>query len=262
MQKEKLILLSFDVEEFDLPLEYGINISTDEQFEVGNRGTESIIPILEHHQIATTLYTTANYAMHFPAQINALAQHHEIASHTFYHSSFAVEDLLLSKQKLEEISQKNVYGLRMPRMQKIAMQEVKRAGYLYDSSINPTFLPGRYNNLHLPRTLYQDENVYRLPTSVTPHLRIPLFWLAFKNLPYAAFKFLAVQTLAKDGYLCLYFHPWEFTDINAYHLPAFVKRSCGKPLQDKLDRLITDLKKEGNFITTETLIKEKAPLIK
>ena len=258
MQNERYILLSFDVEEFDLPLEYGIQISPDEQFAVGNRGTESLMPILTDHKIETTLYTTANYAMRFSEQVKLMAQQHEIASHTFYHSSFTTADLLLSLQKLEEVSQKKVFGLRMPRMQKVGMQDVKAAGYLYDSSINPTFLPGRYNNLHLSRTLYQEENIFRLPTSVTPHLRIPLFWLAFKNLPYSAFKFLAIQTLKKDGYLSLYFHPWEFTDINQYQLPGYIKRCCGIELQDRLHRLIKDLSMEGSFITTASFIKQKA----
>ncbi|MDE3144129.1 MAG: polysaccharide deacetylase family protein, partial [Bacteroidota bacterium] len=216
MKKERFILLSFDVEEFDLPLEYGEHISLDEQLMIGNLGTEALIPILEEHKVNSTLFTTANYAMHFPQQIKALAKQHEIASHTFYHSSFTDDDLLLSKQKLEEISETSVTGLRMPRMQQIKMADVKNAGYSYDSSINPTWLPGRYNNLHLPRTLYTENGVNRLPASVSPHLRIPFFWLAFKNLPYFIFKQLAIQTLRKDGYLCLYFHPWEFTGINEY----------------------------------------------
>ena len=260
MKSERFILLSFDVEEFDMPLEYGDTISDEEQLQVGYNGTESIDPILKQHRINCTLFTTANYAMHFPQQIADLAKQHEIASHTFYHSSFKNEDLLSSKLKLEEISGTTVYGLRMPRMRKVEMEEVKKAGYGYDSSINPTFLPGRYNNLHLPRTLYRDQDVLRLPASVTPHLRIPLFWLAFKNLPYAAFKQLAIQTLKKDGYLSLYLHPWEFIDINKYKTPGYAKKLCGPALQERLHQLIVDLKKEGEFITAQTYINEKARL--
>ena len=260
-QAERFIILSFDVEEFDLPLEYGENISAEEQFMIGNAGTESIAAILDQHELNCSFFTTANYAMHFPQQIKALAKQHEIASHTFYHSSFQNEDLLASKLKLEEISGTTVSGLRMPRMRKIEMEEVKKAGYIYDSSINPTFLPGRYNNLHLPRTLYKEEDIFRLPTSVTPHLRIPLFWLAFKNLPYFVFKQMAIQTLHNDGCLSLYFHPWEFIDINQYKIPGYTKRLCGIALQQRMHQLIKDLKKEGQFITAQTYINEKSPLI-
>ena len=249
-----LVLMSFDVEEFDIPLEYNYNIDVSEQMQKGKEGLDALLPILNEHQIATTLFTTANFAVHFPEAIQQLSNHHEIASHTFYHSAFKNEDLLQSKITLEKISGKKVTGLRMPRMRYVAMEEVIKAGYTYDSSINPTWLPGRYNNFHLPRTKYMDEGMIRLPASVSPNLRLPLFWLGFKNYPYSLFKKLALQTLRKDGYICLYFHPWEFTEINHYNLPNYVKRLCGIGLQERLHRLITDLKQEATFTTIENFL--------
>jgi Predicted xylanase/chitin deacetylase len=244
----RYILLSFDVEEFDVPLEYGFSISPGEQMSVGKRGLDAILNLLHQTDVKATMFTTANFAMQFPEAIKQIAAHHELGSHTFYHSSFKMEDLLLSKQKLEEISNTKVFGLRMPRMQTIDMNEVRMAGYLYDSSIHPTWLPGRYNNSNLPRTIYKENGVTRLPASVSPHLRIPLFWLTFKNFSYPLFKQIALQTLRHDGYLCLYLHPWEFVDIHGYQLPAYVRRLCGRPLREKLIRLISDLQKEGEFI--------------
>lgn len=255
----RFVLLSFDVEEFDMPLEYNFAISPEEQMRVGKQGLDAIASVLADPAITSTLFTTANFAMHYPTAVQQLARQHEIASHTFYHSDFTNEHLLLSKQKLEEISGQTITGLRMPRMRKVSMQEVKKAGYLYDSSVNPTWLPGRYNNLHLPRTLYLDEGMIRVPASVSPFLRIPLFWLSFKNLPYAVFKQLSLQTLKKDGYLCLYFHPWEFTDIAHYGLPGFTKKHHGLVLLNRLQQLIKDLKKESDFISMNEFVKQEAP---
>ena len=151
---------------------------------------------------------------------------------------------------LEKISEQTVTGLRMPRMRVVDMQEVIKAGYEYDSSINPTWLPGKYNNLHLPRTVYMDQGLKRIPASVSPNLRIPLFWLSFKNFPYSFFKQLTIQTLEKDGYVCLYFHPWEFIDITNLSLPAFTRKLCGQPLLDRLTQFITDLKSKGYEFST------------
>lgn len=249
------ILLSFDVEEFDMPLEYQQAISLQEQLHIGKLGLNAITPILNDKAIASTLFTTATYAIHFPEDIKALAQQHEIASHTYYHSNFEDAHLLSSRLALEAITETPVTGLRMPRMRKVAMSEVLKAGYTYDSSINPTFLPGRYNNLHLPRTVYQDEGMTRIPASVTPNFRVPLFWLAFKNMPYFLFKNLVIQTLKKDGYVCLYCHPWEFSDAIANTaLPTYTKRWCGKILTDRLYRLVNDLKKEGDFISIQQFL--------
>ncbi|HUP12798.1 MAG TPA: hypothetical protein VM187_11310, partial [Niastella sp.] len=96
--------------------------------------------------------------------------------------------------------------------------------------------------------------------SVSPRLRIPLFWLAFKNMPYALFKSLCIKTLKKDGYLCLYFHPWEFTDIWEFELPGYAKRWSGEKLQQRLYRLIKDLKAEGEFSSMWQMISETKSL--
>ena len=75
----------------------------------------------------------------------------------------------------------------------IGVDAVSVAGYCYDASIHPTWLPGRYNNLHLPKTSYFDNELLRIPASVSPTLRIPLFWLSFKNFPFEYYKKLAIK---------------------------------------------------------------------
>ena len=248
---DRYVLLSFDVEEFDMPLEYDFNISVEDQMRIGRQGMKAIDPVLK--EVSTTLFTTANFADHHPDLIRKLADQHEIASHTYYHTAYKDEDLLASRLRLEEISGQKVTGLRMPRMRKVSMEAVAAAGYSYDSSINPTYLPGRYNNLHLPRTVYKDQGMTRIPASVSPGLRIPLFWLSFKNMPYFVFKSLCLQTLRRDGYICLYFHPWEFTNINDLGLPGYTRRWCGPVLTERLQQLVKDLKKEAVFIPINQL---------
>jgi len=252
-----ITMLSFDVEEFDMPLEYGQDISMPEQMEKGRQGLEALNPLLKKYSLPCTLFTTANYALTFPERIKALSEKHEIASHTFYHSAFKSEDLLSSRLALEEITGKKVKGLRMPRMREVAMSDLRAAGYSYDSSVNPTYIPGRYNHFNLPVTLYEQEGILRLPASVSPVIRLPLFWLAFKNYPYKLFLALCRQTLRKRGYLCLYFHPWEFTDLHNYRLPGYAKKIDGNALLQRLERLINDLGKETEFSTIEKFISER-----
>lgn len=251
---QPFILLSFDVEEFDLPLEYNQTIDSSEQLEIGRRGLDIITALLEEQDVTSTLFVTGRFAEKFPDDIKHLSDRHEIASHSFYHSTFQQEDLLSSRVLLEKITNNNVRGFRMPRMKDVNMQWIKDAGYSYDASINPTYIPGRYNNLTLPRKIYYSSNLLRLPCSVTPNLRIPLFWLSFKNLPYAVFKQLALQTLQKDGYLSLYFHPWEFTDIGKFDLPFYIKRNSRDALTEKLKRLIDDLKERAVFTSINTYL--------
>lgn len=239
------ILLSFDVEEFDMPLEYGHQLAPQKQLEIGAKGLEAITPLLQQAHIAATLFTTANFADHYPSSIQALSERHEIASHTFYHSFFELEHLKNSRERLEQITGKQVRGLRMPRMKQVPMQAIKAAGYGYDASMNPTWLPGRYNHLSEPRSCYIKENVFRIPASVSANLRLPLFWLSFKNFPYHYYLYLCKQVLKKDGHLSLYFHPWEFVDVTGYGLPSYTTKHAGQALLDRLYQLLDDLQPYG-----------------
>jgi peptidoglycan/xylan/chitin deacetylase (PgdA/CDA1 family) len=255
MTREQFILLSFDVEEFDTPLEYRHFISPEEQLKVGLDGLLTIKEFLIRHQIRTTLFTTANFALNYPELIKELSLSHEIASHTFYHSTFQTKDLKDSKIALEKITGNPITGIRIPRMKYLKPDDLTDAGYKYDSSINPIWLPGRYNQLNKPKTSFAENEIYRIPASVSTFFRVPLFWLSFKNLPYSLYLRLAIHALKDAGYVCLYFHPWEFTDLSNYKLPWYIKKPDHEQLLKRLDRLIRDLKNEGHFITMTSFYK-------
>lgn len=245
----KAILLSFDLEEFDIPQEYGQLLNESTQLEISRRGLIEILALLERLEIQVTFFVTANFALHNQSLIQKIANHHEIASHGFYHSQFCLEDLENSRKTLEKISGVKVSGFRMARLKFVREREIERAGYQYNSSMNPTYIPGRYNNFWKPRTIYYSNNLLNLPVSVTPIIRFPLFWLSFKNLPLPLFQFASQVTLATDSYLNLYFHPWEFTDISQFKLPGYIKNNSGLKLLRKLEKYLIWLKRTAQFMT-------------
>jgi peptidoglycan/xylan/chitin deacetylase (PgdA/CDA1 family) len=254
-----MILLGFDLEEFDLPAEYGVTIDFKEQLSVSTEGALAVLDILRSAAIKATFYCTANYAMHRPEIITMIvSEGHEIASHGFYHSAFNNDDLLKSRLKLEELSGKPVTGFRMPRMMPVATEELIKAGYNYNSSINPTWLPGRYNNFNVPRTWFYSQGLFELPASVSPGIRVPLFWLSFHNLPLSLIKWLASATYKKDGYLNLYFHPWEFTDLdqnNKFGLPRYIYNNSGAKYIDRISTFIRWAQHKGySFARTIDLV--------
>ena len=237
-----MVLLSFDIEEFDMAFEYGKTISFEDQIHISITGTTIILDLLAKHKFKATFFSTATFALNAPEIISRIKNEgHELASHGYYHSKFEVKDLLASKQKLEELSGLPITGYRMPRMMPVDEIEIEKAGYLYNSSINPTWLPGRYNNLHISRTYFKQGKVLQLPASVSPILRIPLFWLSFHNFPLGLYQHLAKRTLKKDGYLNIYFHPWEFTDLKdqeRYGFPGYVSKNSGKDMENRMDELM------------------------
>jgi hypothetical protein len=79
-------------------------------------------------------------------------------------------------------------------------------------------------------------------------MRFPLFWLSFHNLPMFILKWLCDITHRKDGYLNLYFHPWEFTDLDKpekYGFPGYVTRNTGDDFTARMRYFIKWAQEKG-----------------
>lgn len=242
-----MIYLSFDIEEFDMPKEYGYDIAFERQIAISRKGLTAILDLLKKHQMRATFFSTVVFAQQVPDLINRLIEEgHELASHTYYHSDFENEHLKRSKEALEQQFEVTVEGLRMPRMLEVSAEEVKKAGYRYNSSVNPTFLPGRYNKLHVPKRFFNENGLWQIPAAVS-WFRFPLFWLSFHNLPLWLYKFLLKRSVKSIGYAALYFHPWEFTDLHQkeFNFPAYVMRNSGEKMIARFDSLLTFIKQQG-----------------
>lgn len=254
MRPEQSILFTVDVEEFDTALRYGYHIPMSEQIEVSTRGLCLLAERFERVDARVTLFTTANYALYESRLIHRLAHKHEIASHGYHHWTFEPVDLAASKAVLENITGRPVVGYRMANMARVDAGDVAAAGYIYNSSLHPTYLPGKYNNLRAPRKPFMENGVLQIPASVTPRLRIPLFWLSLKNFPFAIYKQLCLQTLRHDGMLNLYVHPWEFTDLSEYsRIAPFVRRYSKDRLLDRTENLLRFLSGHGEFRTMKNV---------
>jgi hypothetical protein len=253
------ILLTFDIEEFDLPLEYNCFISLENQMQVTREGIRIMSDLLDTYSIVTTCFITSHFAEENPKIVRNLSLKHEIASHSHLHSQFEESDIDKSKRILESISETKISGFRMPRLQKINYNHLREAGYTYDSSLNPTFLPGRYNHLNKPRLLFREPSSRFpiLPVSVSPIVRFPLFWLSFKNIPISCYFALCKQCLKHDGYLHLYFHPWEFADLSSFRIPSYIKRISGMNYSQRFERLLKFLAKQADFISISSFLNER-----
>lgn len=254
------VVLTFDVEEFDVPDELGYKTSLTEKIEVSRIGTNSILDLLAELNVKATLFTTAQFALHAPEVIKRIVNEgHELASHSYYHDKFEEGDLLKSKAELERVSGVSITGFRMPRMMPVSLQGLADAGYRYDSSINPTYIPGRYNNLSVRRTIHSIQDLVEVPASVTPLVRFPLFWISLHVLPMSVYLRMCSRTLSKDGYLNLYLHPWEFVDLGKLSspLPWYMTMNSGAALMERLRQTILWLKhRNSSFLTMDRLVEK------
>lgn len=250
MAKNK-ILLSFDIEEFDLPREKGVDISLEKGVKISSMGTEKILKILGKHQVKATFFITGNFARINPKLTKKIKEAgHEIACHGVDHFRPSKTDPENSKKIVERVAGAKVSGYRQPRMFKISYKELKRQGYLYDSSVNPAFIPGRYNNFKVPRHAFVKSDVIEIPASAATFMRIPMFWLALHLFPKRFYLGLAKSVLRRQDYFTTYFHPWEFTDFGGFKAPWYITRNSGDKLAQRLDWLIQKLKTDKNEFMT------------
>ena len=249
-----MILLSFDTEEFDVPREHGVDYSLEEGMQVSVTGTNRILDVLQRNGVRATFFCTGNFAEHAPEVMQRIMDEgHEVACHGVDHWRPADTDFARSKEIVERITGRTVYGYRQPRMFPVLESEIRRVGYRYNSSLNPAFIPGRYMHLTEPRTWFMKDGVMQIPASVTPWLRFPLFWLSLHNLPQWLYHWLTRRTLSHDGYFVTYFHPWEFYELKEHpelKMPFIIRNHSGQQMMERLDSLIKMLKGRGHeFIT-------------
>ena len=247
------LLITIDLEEFDIPEEYNQSLDWSTKIDITNEGLARLLPILDKYNAKATFFTTGAYAKANTEGVKKIALKHEIASHALNHSQFEPSDYAASKIILEKISGQKIKGFRMPRLRPVDYEILKETGYTYDASLNPTWLPGRYNKLRSPKVPFQNKFVNIIPSSVTPLIRIPLFWLSFKNLPLWLNQWL-FRRVMHNGLFVFYIHPWEFADLSRFDLPFYVKRVDGEALAHKFEQFMAYMATKGKFVTCSELL--------
>ena len=252
----KKVLLTFDLEEFDLPLELNQKISNEEMYRISLEGLNNILNILNKFDISATFFTTANFAIMYPQVMRKISINHEIASHGFSHSHpINLENMGKAKKEKEKIIGKPILGFRAPRWKIKDITILEKLGFKYDSSTHPIYLPGRYNNLKQKRKVHKINNLIEIPMSTLPP-NFSIFWIAFKNLPLIYSKIFTKLNFLKSSYTMLVFHPWEFADLSKINIPKHIKKTDGINLSKKLNDYLKFCKKNNyGFETCEEFLR-------
>ncbi len=245
----KYLLLSFDLEEFDLPEEHGIKMSNEEKFKTSFDGAKIILDLLDKTDIKATFFTTASFAKKYPRMIKKISKKNEIALHGNIHNenykkmgeAKILNSLKKAKGIIENIIDKKVYGFRSPRLTYVKRSILKKIGLTYDSSLHPTYIPHRYNNLLKSRSIKKIDDITVIPISVTPVFRLPFSWIFFRNLGLNYAKFCTTLCLFDKSFINIYFHPWEFIYLKKCFIkkiPYSVVNNTGKKTKLMLEKYI------------------------
>lgn len=230
----KHLLLTFDLEEYEGGGEKG--------FDMGYKGGKIVKNLLERIDMTATFFVTAQFYEKYPDFVKELSKKHEIAFHGLTHEDdyqvlpprAATERLSKGKTLIEKGISCTLEGFRAPRMRPPAYTVLKEVGFLYSSSLHPTYVPGRYNHMQSPRSPFVVEGVVEIPVSVSPVIRLPLSWLWFRQL---GLTYAKAVTMTLTGYVCIYFHPWEFVSLKGYGGILYT-RNTGNPMELALEKFL------------------------
>lgn len=243
----KPFLLTFDVEEFDLPSELGRPLPPRQQVQVAERGVRRILPLLRAHGVRATFFITGRFARLRPAIVGEIAAAgHEAAVHGLLHrddyatmpADQAERRLARARERIEAATGGAVGGVRMPRLRACSPVVVREAGFTYDATPHPTWVPGRYSGLHWPRAPWMEAGVTRVPISVLPGVRLPVSWLWYR-LAGPSLGGLAVRLAGRGApHVHLYFHTWETEPVGGLGVPLWLAAGTGDSFLLSLERLV------------------------
>lgn len=187
---------------------------------------DRILKILDSSGAQATFFTLGWIAERHPDLVRRIvACGHELASHGYSHQRASdqtaevfLEDIVLAKKILEDISGEQVKGYRAPSFSigagnPWALESIEKAGYLYSSSVYPV-KHDHYGWRDAPRFPFRPcIGLLEIPIS-TVH-----FWYRnwpaggggyFRLLPYGLSRWALRRVNNTDQRPAMfYFHPWE-----------------------------------------------------
>ncbi|MDD5331730.1 MAG: polysaccharide deacetylase family protein [Candidatus Nanoarchaeia archaeon] len=234
------ILLSFDVEEFDLPREFNLKISEEEMYLQSYQGLIRVLDLLDKYKIKATFFVTLNFARKHPDLIREISEKHEIGCHGYSHSDdYRFEEpkrLTDAKKEVEKIIKKKIYGFRAPRGYGPGFKQLSKAGFVYDSSLHPVFIPGRYFHFFESRRIFKEDDIIEMPWGTSWFFRLPLFGFSFRN--FGGLIYAKAMTRMNDlDYIVEGFHPWEFVKVTQ-KVPFYIKKNTGDRILKILEKYI------------------------
>jgi peptidoglycan/xylan/chitin deacetylase (PgdA/CDA1 family) len=260
------VLLTFDIEEFDLLDACGMPTDASQRYALSEQGLAAICELADQHRIRCTFFITAEFASRVPERIRQIGAEHEIAVHGYSHGHDydgmderqVFRHLGAAKQYLEQLTGRQVNGFRAPRLRAPPLRVLSDLGFRYDSSLHPTIVPGRYNHWFRDRRLTREQGCMEIPISVTPWVRLPFTWAGFRLLPLEYSRICSRLTMIVDRRINIYFHSWEFVELRDRRIPYVMRKNTGERLREKLGRYIQWHQEIGNeFCCLSSLLTER-----
>lgn len=230
-------------------------------------GIRRLSQLFEKHDISCTFFVTGEMAQKYPKAVRHLSRSgHEIACHGLKHekNEFTTKragqesSIRKATEMIEGITQERPRGFRAPclRTDGNTLSVLKERGYVYDSSVIPTYIPGYYGHLTAPRRPYsvstgvevknETAEILEIPISVNPLIPLPLSAAWMRNLGLSWVKIGIRMNLSLGNPIVFYVHPRDVISLpRRKGVPWHVYRNVGGRSIEMLDRILEYARSSG-----------------
>jgi len=224
-------------------------------------GILKLLQLLKKYKILATFFVPGEMARRHCDAIEKIAKAgHEVACHGLLHDK---NECLVNKTEqrrrileatklLEEASGSRPVGFRAPclRLNGATLDVLSELGYIYDSSVLPTFIPRYYgqpftpSKPHHPSVRSPEEEAshgfLEIPVSVNPIVPIPLSAAWMRNLGSFWVRFGILMNFAMRRPVVFYIHPRDVLRLPKIRgIPWHVYRRVGPSSISMLEQIVS-----------------------
>jgi hypothetical protein len=199
-----------------------------------DRRLESFTSLLSHERVPLTSFTLMGEAKRYFDRLQAMAAAAtvEFAVHSFSHDTTqpaSEDEVRRSWETFGDLWGTEPLGYRTPNclIDERGIDTLARRGFLYDSSIVPSFRPDgyAYNNLRYARTPFRfasdTASILELPVACLNGVRLPFIFSYVKLFGLGAYR-SALSLFDLPEVVVTYFHPYDlYADEIAANIPGW-----------------------------------------
>ncbi|KQT18393.1 polysaccharide deacetylase [Chryseobacterium sp. Leaf404] len=233
-----MILLTFNIINSDAETKNPAGISMVEKLKITEENTESILRILDEHDIKASFFIEISIIEKLVQLVKAIsAQGHEVA---FYNENSTLAKIDGVKKQTEDLLEKQIRGIRQ-KNEKYALEELKSLNFTYVSNIDHSDILFPFKRLKRDTEIVEENGVSIVPESISPYSQLPYNDFVFQALPMHYYQNMVFETLKNEEFVLIYVNSWQFTDFKKYGLkmPFYRRYNSGKKMEDKLNALLT-----------------------
>jgi peptidoglycan/xylan/chitin deacetylase (PgdA/CDA1 family) len=190
---------------------------------LGKNDLPKLEELVRKHKLKLTAFVTGKSIEENPDILESLrSMNAEIESHSYSHRvgrQLKMDDIEKGIETHEKLVGSAPIGYRAP--QGIITQKellfLENIGIKFDSSIFPTFFPGRFNRQHFPTSpfIIKGSNLIEIPFAVLPKIRLPIGLGYMQLLSLDAFK-LFFKLVGLPELIVYDFHTYELGKLSSY----------------------------------------------